>query len=142
MGYKIFATPDIMFFYFSRNSFGKLFRQYHNYGVARAKVIQRHPDFFRIKHIIPTTFMVILFAAGILGIYSHSFLGLFLGCVIVYLVASLAFSAVISSKHGWKYLGLLPISFAALHFGYGIGFAQGIARLRCVKRSRKRRKSC
>ncbi len=30
-GYKIFATPEIRFFYFPRNSFGKLFKQYYNY---------------------------------------------------------------------------------------------------------------
>lgn len=133
-GYKIFATPDIRFFYFPRNSFRKLFRQYYNYGGARVKVIQKHPDFFRIKHVIPTVFVVSLFAAGILSTFSHFFLWLFVGGTLGYFMASLAFSAVISSKRGWKYVVLLPISFAALHFGYGIGFARGVARLRSVKR--------
>ncbi len=139
-GYKIFATPDIRFFYVPRNSFGKLFRQYYNYGVARVKVIQRHPDFFRIKHIIPTVFIVTLFATGILGICSHFFLRLFVGSAIAYLIVSLAFSAVISSKRSWKYLGLLPISFAALHFGYGIGFARGIVGLCSLDGTRRSRR--
>ncbi len=141
-GYKIFATPDIRFFYFPRNSFRKLFKQYYNYGGARVKVIQKHPDFLRIKHIIPTAFIITLFATGILGIFDRFFFRLFLGSAIAYLMGSLAFSAAISSKQGWKHLGLLPISFAALHFGYGIGFAQGIARLCSVKRSRKWRRIC
>jgi glycosyltransferase involved in cell wall biosynthesis len=136
-GYKVFSTPDIRFFYFPRKSFGKLFRQYYNYGRARVKVIQRHPDFFRIKHIIPTAFVATIFAAGILGIYSQFFSQLFVGSAIAYLIVSLGFSAVISSKRGWKLFGLLPISFAALHFGYGIGFAQGVCRLCSMKMSRK-----
>jgi glycosyltransferase involved in cell wall biosynthesis len=141
-GYKIYITPEVSFFYFVRDSFGKLFKQYYNYGVARVKVIQKHPDFFRIKHVIPTAFIVTLFAAAILGIFGQFFLRLCIVSAIVYLIFSLVFSAEISSKHSWKYLGLLPISFAALHFGYGIGFAQGVCRLCLVKMSRKRRRNC
>ncbi len=129
MGYKIFSTPEIRFFYFPRNSFRELFRQYYNYGMARVKVIQKHPDFFSIKHVIPAMFILSLFASGILGIFSDLFLGFFGGVAVLYLAVSLAFSAVVTAKEGRKYLGLLPVSFAALHFGYGIGFWRGILEL-------------
>lgn len=141
-GYKIFATPEVRFYYFVRNSFGKLFKQYYNYGVARAKVIQKHPDFFRVKHVIPTLFILALFSTGVLSVFTDLFSKPFLGIATTYLAASLAFSALISLREGWKYLGLLPISFAALHFGYGMGLAQGVTGLCSVKGSRKRRKSC
>jgi glycosyltransferase involved in cell wall biosynthesis len=128
-GYKILVTPEMRFFYFVRDSFGKLFKQYLNYGVARVRVIHKHLDFFNIKHIIPATFVLALFATGVLGVFVDLFAKVFFGVALLYLAASLGSSAVISRKEGFKYLGLLPISFAALHFGYGIGFMQEIVRL-------------
>jgi len=129
-GHKIFLTPEMRFFYFVRNSFGKLFRQYYNYGRARVKVIQKHPDFLSIKHVVPTTLIVALSLTGILAILSSLFIRPFLGIAFAYLALSLGFSVLTSMKEGcWKYVGLLPISFAALHFGYGIGFGRGIVGL-------------
>jgi glycosyltransferase involved in cell wall biosynthesis len=133
-GYRIFSSPEIRFFYFPRNSFGKLFQQYSNYGILRAKVVWKHPDFFKIKHIIPTTFVFVLFVAAIFATFSSLFTKVFIGIVLLYVGVSLACSTVISAKEGWRYLGLLPISFAALHFGYGIGLVRGIVELCLHKR--------
>lgn len=136
-GYKIFSTPEIKFFYFPRDSFRKLFEQYYNYGVARVRVIRKHRDFANIKHVIPTTFIFALSAMGLAGIFNSLFLRVFFGIGVSYLVALLVFSTIIGAKYGWKYVGLLPISFAALHFGYGIGFAMEIIRLFRSKMIRK-----
>ncbi len=64
----------------------------------------------------------------------------FFGIALLYFTVSLTFSALISVKEGFKYLGLLPISFAALHFGYGMGFAHAIIRLCCLNRIRRWKK--
>jgi len=121
-GYKIVLSPEIKCYYYPRSSIGGLFKQYYDYGSARVKVIRKHPDFFRIKHIIPSAFILSLIGNGILAVFNVWFLWLFLGVAGSYLIISLAFSALISQKKGWRYFGLLPISFACLHFGYGIGF--------------------
>ncbi len=125
-GCKILLTPEVRFFYFPRNSFRKLFRQYFNYGAARVKVVQKHPHFFNVKHVIPTAFFLALFGTGTLSLFSNLFGGLFLGIVLLYVIVSLGFSAVIGAKEGWKCICLLPVSFAALHLGYGMGFCCGI----------------
>ena len=128
-GYKIFSTPEIRFFYFPRNSFGGLYRQYFNYGMLRVKVVRKHPDFCRLKHIIPAAFVLSLFLAGVLGILGGLFLKVFFGIVFFYIIVSFTVSAAISANEGWKYLCLLPIGFGALHFGYGMGFVKGFIRL-------------
>ncbi len=125
-GYKIFATPEVRFFYFPRSSFRSLYKQYFNYGMLRVEVIRKHPDFFRIKHIIPAAFVSALFVTGMLAVFSSLFCKVFFGIALLYLIISFAVSSAISSCEGWKYLGLLPISFGALHFGYGIGLVRGI----------------
>jgi GT2 family glycosyltransferase len=129
-GYKIYLTPKIRFFCFVRDSFGKLFKQYYNYGMARVKVIKKHPDFLNIKHVIPTTFILASFATGILSMFSNWFSGLFWGIALAYLIVSLGFSAQIGAKEGYRYIALVPISFAALHLGYGMGFLMGISGVR------------
>jgi glycosyltransferase involved in cell wall biosynthesis len=139
-GHKIFATPEIKFFYIVRNSFKGLFKQYYNYGVARVKVIQKHPDFRRVKHVVPMAFAFILFITGILALFSRVFTMVFAWTAMTYLLVSLTVSAAISSIKGWKYLPLLPISFACLHFGYGIGFAHGVISLLVDRFARKRQK--
>jgi len=136
-GYKIFLTPEVKFFYYPRKSFGGLFKQYYNYGKARVKVIRKHPDFLKIKHIIPSAFILSLIGSGILTIFNISFYWLFLGIVGSYLLSSLIFSALISHRKGWQYFGLLPFSFASLHFGYGIGFLTGICDFVIYKKCRK-----
>ncbi len=128
-GYKIFATPEIKFFYFPRNSFRKLFRQYYGYGMTRVRVIRKHPSFFNLKHIIPVTLVLAVCITGTLAFFSSLFAGLLCGLALSYFVASLAFSAAISRKQGWQHFVLLPISFAALHLGYGTGFARGLVGL-------------
>jgi glycosyltransferase involved in cell wall biosynthesis len=128
-GYKIFSTPEIRFFYYPRDSFRKLFKQYYNYGLARVRVIQKHPNFLRIKHVIPTMFVLALLLSGILGAFSELFLWVLMAITAAYLTMSLFSSVLISAKEGFKYLGLLPVSFAALHFGYGMGFGYGLIRM-------------
>jgi glycosyltransferase involved in cell wall biosynthesis len=128
-GYKIFSTPEICFFYFPRDSFHGLFRQYYNYGDARVRVIRKHRSFFRMKHIIPTMFLMALFITGILATFSQVFSVMFTATAAAYLTTSLTFSVLIGARHGFRHLVLLPISFGALHFGYGLGCLTGIMRL-------------
>jgi glycosyltransferase involved in cell wall biosynthesis len=125
-GWKILSTPEVRFFYFPRTSLGKQYQQYYNYGRARVKVIRKHPTFFRVKHVVPSLFTSALLLSGVLAAFSNLFLVVFLGIALLYSGVSLAVSATASAKEGWKYFGLLPLSFGALHFGYGMGFLLGL----------------
>lgn len=128
-GWGIYFTPAIKFFYYPRDSIRRLFTQYYNYGNGRVKVIKKHLDFFRVKHIIPSTFIIILIGSIILLPFNILFLWFFLAITSFYVLSSLTFSALISKKEGWRYLWVLPISFACLHFGYGLGFLRGVFNL-------------
>jgi hypothetical protein len=48
------------------------------------------------------------------------------GC---YLLANLAASTIAARRGGWRYLPLLPVVFAAIHFAWGLGFLAGMARI-------------
>ena len=132
-GYKIFSSPDIRFYYFSRTSFKALFKQYYNYGRLRVQVIRKHPDFFRPKHAMPPALVFCLLTTALVGTFNQTALIAFIGLASFYLIVSTGMSAAISATEGRRYLFLIPIGFAALHFGYGIGFLSGVCRL-CLSR--------
>jgi len=44
----------------------------------------------------------------------------------LYLLTNLAASLGIAKKQGWHFLRLLPLAFAIIHLGYGLGFLVGL----------------
>ena len=43
------------------------------------------------------------------------------------------------SRYGWGLLPVLPVTFAAYHFGYGIGFLNGLLDFVVLRRTQPRR---
>jgi len=125
-GYKILSTPDIIFYYYPRDSIRKLFRQYVNYGSARVRVVLKHPDFLKLKHLIPPGFVMYLFT-GILASLVHFPLALpFLSVIAIYTALSLACSLKISRRAGLCFLPVMPLMFFTIHVGYGLGFLKSV----------------
>lgn len=128
-GGKIFLTPEIESFYHSRTSLGQLWRQYFHYGYGKVRVIQRHRQAAMVRHFVPFAFVSTLLVSGLLGLFSAVLLRVFLLVLRSYLAVSLLFSLRISATNGWCHLPVLPVAFACLHFGYGLGFMAGLLHL-------------
>jgi len=127
-GGKLFLTPAIRSFYYGRSSLRDLCSQYFSYGLGKVRVMRRHPGQIRLRHLIPSLFVLGLFVSAALGLLSPWFallFGVFAGC---YLLASLLVALRIASKEGWRYLPLLLLAFACLHLSYGTGFLVGVVR--------------
>jgi succinoglycan biosynthesis protein ExoA len=127
-GGKLLLTPAIRSSYYGRSSLGALCRQYFAYGRGKVRVMRRHPGQIRIRHLIPSLFVLSLLVSGLLGLFSAPFallLVLIVGC---YLLASLLAALRICRKEGWRYLPLLMLAFACLHLSYGMGFMVGLVR--------------
>jgi len=128
-GGKIFLTPAIKSFYHTKMSLRQLSKQYFRYALGKVRVIQRHPEVASIRPFVPFTLVSVLLISGPLGMLSPVFLWAFLSLLASYLTVSLLFSLRISARNGWKYLSVLPVVFACLHFSYGLGFLIGLLRL-------------
>ncbi len=128
-GGRIFLTPVIRSWYYTRSSLPKLWMQYYRYGSGKVRVIQRYPRSAMVRQFVPFILVATLLMSGSLGIVSPIFLWLFLFVLASYLTASVLFSVRISARSGWKHLPVLPAAFACLHFGYGLGFLVGLLRL-------------
>ena len=71
-GKKIWVDPTIRTKYFARSSFGKLFKQYFNYGCYKIRGIQKRKQLFSIRHLIPFVFIMGLFSTIIYGLIINS----------------------------------------------------------------------
>lgn len=128
-GGRIFLTPAIVSFYYTRTSLRQLWEQYFRYGLGKVGVIRRHPQAAMVRHFVPGALVSTLLASSLLGLLSPPLRWVF-GLVLAgYLAISLLFSTCISARHGWRHLPFLPAAFACLHFGYGLGFLAGLPRL-------------
>lgn len=128
-GYQILLTPEVKFYYYPRPSFGALFRQYRGYGDARVRVLLKHRNYFKLKHLIPFLFVGFLMVFSILGIFIPQFVILLIMLIGLYFALSIFFSVKLSlERHKWWTVFMLPISFACIHFGYGFGFCLGLTK--------------
>lgn len=122
-GGRILVWPAIKSSYLVRSSLGMLARQYFRYGFWRVKTLVAHPDSLLWRQLTPPVLVAaLLLSVGML------LAGWMLGAIIpvLYLVACLAASIWTASGRGWRYLPLLPIVFATIHFSWGVGFLAGL----------------
>lgn len=123
-GGKILLSPDIRCQYFVRPSMRALARQYFRYGKWKVKTLVAHPDSLRWRQLVPPAFV----CAFLLSLALVPWVGVFgLGVPMLYAVASLIASVATASSLGWRYLPLLPVVFATLHFAWGLGFWLGLS---------------
>ena len=122
-GKKIWMDPSIITKYYSRSSYGKLFKQYFNYGCFKVRGIQKRKQVISIRHIIPSIFVMVLSGAFILG-YSLNQSWVSFSVFIFYLIINILSSIYISPKT--SSIPMVFVSFWILHLGYGLGFIWGL----------------
>jgi len=123
-GYKILFTPETKVYHFKRSTLKDLFRQMYRYGIARAKMIKKHPKTLKIYHLIGAVFVLGIVGITLLTLFQIISLLIVLGLVILYLFAAIMSTALVT-----KYiLSVLasPVFTFLIHSGYGLGFLRGL----------------
>lgn len=127
-GGRIYLHPDIKAYYYAREDFAGLWRQYFQYGLWKVRVLQKHLSMMQIRQFVPSLFVITLTATGILSpLYSFPRL-LFFSLVVVYFFCALLAGIRLAWKNHFAHFYLLPIAFFTLHFSYGFGFIFGLFR--------------
>lgn len=126
-GGTLYLDPSIRSRYYTRQTFGDLFRQYRHYGEWKVVVAQRHPAQMRPRHFVPAAFV----AATVMGLLAYP-LGPrapLIAALGGYTAGATAAAVVEARRKGRPAAAPLMLpAFACLHFGYGIGFWQGLWR--------------
>jgi len=139
-GGRIFYTPEIFAYYYGRDSLGALWRQYHQYGLWKVRVIARHPGSAQVRHFAAPLFVAGLLSLGVLAPvlpFARWLLGLQL---MLYALAGVTSSTREALRKGLKFLPVLPLVFLVLHLSWGLGFLRGgcgLAASAVVQRARR-----
>ena len=134
-GGKIWQSPEIKSWYYPRDSIVALFKQYGQYGYWKVRVIQKHKIPASIRHVVPGTFVGLLAILAVLSPFSQLSLKILAGLLAFYLFANTGASFLACKEPSkWKYIPVMPIIFAAYHFGYGYGFLRGILDFAILKK--------
>jgi succinoglycan biosynthesis protein ExoA len=129
MGGRILLADDVRSTYFSRSSYIHLWQQYFQYGFWKVRILQKHPRQMKVRQLIPPAFVLALFVSLFLFL-SHNLRPLSFIVPLFYLTANLIASLITASKHGWRHLLYLPVTFTILHLSYGLGFFAGLNKFR------------
>lgn len=126
-GGKILLIPEIVSYYFSASNFKDFLK--HNFldGIWATYPLKLVKVPFRLRHYFPLFFVSSLIGLALLSILSPVFLPFLLSIFGLYLLINLYFSLGIAIREkDFKYFFIIPIVFAARHFGYGLGSILGL----------------
>jgi cellulose synthase/poly-beta-1,6-N-acetylglucosamine synthase-like glycosyltransferase len=142
-GWRIWFDPRIRSSYHVRSTYGKLFRQYRQYGYWKVFVNRKHRTVTTWRQVVPALFLLSLFA-GVLGCLWEAFgygteawKGLSFSLLVTLLVAWMtgaSFSAVNVARDGRDVPGIIW-AFAVVHFAYGWGYWEGVFRFILLQRA-------
>lgn len=122
-GKRLYLTPEIRCHYRVRPTLIALALQYARYGYPKIRVLRRHPRQMRPRQFVPAALVlglaVSLLASLLPGRRSRVAGWAFRLLLASYVGAALAASIATAKQHGWRYLPLLPLAFAAMHLSYG-----------------------
>ena len=123
-GGRIYLSRDIEVYYYPRDSFRTLARQYFKYGQGRARTLLKHRNLPTVRPLIPF-FLVV--GGGVLVVTSP--VQPFTGPAIAAYAAACAVEAVrVGRRAGWSAVPLVWAIFPTLHVSHGLGFARGLVR--------------
>ncbi len=130
-GLKTLLVPEIVSYYYARSEF-KPFCKYNFknglWAILPFKYTKIMP--VSLRHLVPFIFVLSIIVSGVLSFFSSIFFWLFLLIVGSYSLINICFSLKIAlRKKNVKYLFTIPIIFASLHIGYGLGSIWGVVKL-------------
>jgi len=119
MGFKIYQNSDIKLWYYPRNNWNGLFKQYFQYGLYKPVVLFKIKSALSIRHLVPS--FLVLYSLSLIVI---SFLRpILLMPILIYFLLILIVT--LNSRSSIEAKMFIPFAFIAVHFGYGLGFILG-----------------
>src|SRR5262245_6737836 len=116
----VVLCPALRQFYRPRGSWRALVRQYWHYGQGRMRVLARHPDYLRPRHLAPAVLVLLLATLGLGALVMPALRPLLAGVAggwgLVLVAAGLT-----APGARWQERLLVPVAVAGMHVAYGAG---------------------
>jgi len=125
-GHRILLDESIRFHYITRNNWRALFRQYQNYGRARVRVVRKHPEFLRARHLVPAAFVTSVVGLAAVAPFAPNARRALAALAAAYTTSALGFGFRAAGRRNPAIAARVAACFAALHLGYGVGTLAGV----------------
>jgi succinoglycan biosynthesis protein ExoA len=124
-GGRILVTPRMRSRYQNRQSWGKLAKQFFEYGLWKTRVLQKHPAQMSVRHFIPPAFDFAVISSLLAGVVMPEAACLGAAALILYALAMLAVAVrEAPRKNRLRFWLALVI----IHHGWALGFLLGMVR--------------
>ena len=126
-GGKVYLLPGMKVKYYPRDSVGKLFKMYYQYGLFRPLANKRlgHPQ--SIRKLLPLFFVIYLAASMVFSLFSQFVFYQLVVVMMLYVFLGVWSASKVTGN--LKVLARMPYVYMAIHISYGIGYIAGILRL-------------
>jgi GT2 family glycosyltransferase len=127
-GYTLIYTPHAKVWHRQRSSLGRFIFQMFNYGLWRAWAGKEYRGLLKLKHFLPSSFILIIICGAILSFIDlQGILLLFSGILLAYFCVGLitGFKVSLKSKEASHVL-VIPILGFIEHISYGLGVLCGL----------------
>ena len=119
-------VPDVESRYYARDSLGKLWRMYHQYGYFKPLVVRKVKGVMTLRQTVPAIFVIAMVVALALALFATGWTWVVVSLATVYLSTLLIAAGLLSRSHGLRPAAASLTVFPVLHFGYGLGYLQGL----------------
>jgi glycosyltransferase involved in cell wall biosynthesis len=125
-GGRVLLLPDVVSYYYARESPAKAARMLYQYGYFKPLVAQKVGRVATLRQLIPPLFVLAVVLGALLGPLWHPIALLWGALVVTYGTATVLSAAAASRRHGVRcFLSLITV-FPLLHFAYGTGYLRGL----------------
>ena len=138
-GQRIWLSSRIRSRYYARSTYPALYRQFYQYGYWKVLVNRKHGVVTTFRQLIPPAFLVGLGALAVASFVAPTSAWLLAVVAVVYLVCAIGFA--LRKSGDLRRVPHVVLAFAALHFGYGLGYMEGILHFHLLGREPRVRHS-
>ena len=123
-GYKILYTPETKVLHFKRGTLRSLWKQMYRYGIARAKMVKKHPKTLRFIYLLGPAFIFGIILIVLLTLFRILPLWVLPALIVTYVLLSIISTLQVTRKPSVVVSSVLFYLF--VHLGYGAGFLRGV----------------
>jgi succinoglycan biosynthesis protein ExoA len=125
-GHRLLFDPGLTISWLTRQSLRDLFVQYRRYGRGKAEVARIHPESLRPRHLAAPVLVAWLVGAAVLAAGRRPTWAVAAAAPYAagLAVAGAAAGRTLEDRRARR---LVPVAFAAMHVGWGLGFWEGLA---------------
>ncbi|MBL0329971.1 MAG: glycosyltransferase family 2 protein [Bacteroidetes bacterium] len=138
-GFTIYLFRKIRSKYYVRASYGKLFKQYEQYGYWKVYVNKKHNTVTTLRQVVPLFFVLYLLFGVLASFFGYVYFTLFAIGLLLYAAAGYLFAYNLSTDQ-FQITNIIRVFFI-LHFSYGWGYLKGMIDFFVLNKKIKRTES-